>query len=133
MTQFRILSLNLLRVISGFLLLQHGLQKLFGLLGSDGVTLMSRSGAAGTLEFFGGIAMIVGLGTQPVAFILSGLLAFAYFIGHASDGFWPIQNGGELAALFSFVFLFLAGNGGGDFSVDGWLRRRAEGSEPRAG
>ena len=93
---------------------------------------MSRSGAAGTLEFFGGIAMIVG-GTQPVAFILSGLLAFAYFLGHASDGFWPIQNGGELAVLFSFVFLFLAGNGGGDISVDGWLRRRAEGSESRAG
>ena len=133
MTQFRNLSLNLLRVISGFLLLQHGLQKLFGLLGRDAVALMSLPGVAGTLEFFGGVAMIVGLGTQPVAFILSGLLAFAYFIGHASDGFWPIQNGGELAVLFSFVFLFLSSNGGGDFSIDGWLRRRAENSETRAG
>lgn len=132
MTQFRNLSLNLLRVISGFLLLQHGLQKLFGLLGRDAVALMSLPGAAGTLEFFGGIAMIVGLGTQPVAFILSGLLAFAYFMGHASDGFWPIQNRGELAALYSFVFLFLSGNGGGNFSIDGWLRRRAENSETRA-
>ena len=133
MTQFRNLSLNLLRVISGFLLLQHGLQKLFGLLGRDAVDLMSRAGVAGTLEFFGGIAMIVGLGTQPVAFILSGLLACAYFIGHASDGFWPIQNRGELAVLYSFVFLFLSGNGGGDFSIDGWLRRRAEISETRTG
>jgi putative oxidoreductase len=132
MTQFRHISLNLLRVMSGFFLLQHGLQKLFGLLGRDAVTLLSPSGAAGVLEFTGGIALIVGLATQPVAFILSGLLAFAYFLGHASGGFWPIQNGGELAALFSFVFLFLAANGGGEFSIDGWLRRRAEGSDAGA-
>ena len=133
MTQFRNISLNLLRAVSGFLLLQHGLQKIFGLLGRDAVPLMSLGGVAGTLECLGGIALIVGLGTKPVAFILSGMLAFAYFIGHASDGFWPIQNGGELAALYSFLFLFLSGNGGGDFSIDGWLRRRAEASGASAG
>ena len=133
MTQFRNISLNLLRAVSGFLLLQHGLQKIFGLLGRDAVPLMSLGGVAGTLECLGGIALIVGLGTRPVAFILSGMLAFAYFIGHASDGFWPIQNGGELAALYSFLFLFLSANGGGDFSIDGWLRRRAEASGASAG
>ncbi len=133
MNQFRNLSFNLLRIVSGFLLLQHGLQKTFALLGSDGVALMSRSGLAGVLEFTGGIALIVGLGTRPVAFVLSGLMAFAYFLAHAPRGFWPIQNGGELPALFSFVFLFLAGNGGGDFSIDGWLRRRAESSKAKAG
>ena len=133
MNQFRNLSFNLLRIVSGFLLLQHGLQKTFALLGSDGVALMSRSGFAGMLEFVGGIALIIGLGTQPVAFVLSGLMAFAYFLAHAPRGFWPIQNGGELAALFSFVFLFLAGNGGGDFSIDGWLRRRAESSKAKTG
>ena len=133
MTQFRNISLNLLRAVSGFLLLQHGLQKIFGLLGRDAVPLMSLGGGAGTLECLGGIALIVGLGTRPVAFILSGLLAFAYFIGHASDGFWPIQNRGELAALYSFLFLFLSANGGGDFSIDGWLRRRAEASGASAG
>lgn len=133
MTQFRNISLNLLRAVSGFLLLQHGLQKIFGLLGRDAVPLMSLGGVAGTLECLGGIALIVGLGTRPVAFILSGLLAFAYFIGHASDGFWPIQNRGELAALYSFLFLFLSANGGGDFSIDGWLRRRAEASGASAG
>ena len=133
MNQIGSLSLNLLRIISGFLLLQHGLQKIFALLGSDGVALMSRSGFAGMLEFVGGIALIIGLGTQPVAFVLSGLMAFAYFLAHAPRGFWPIQNGGELAALFSFVFLFLAGNGGGDFSIDGWLRRRAESSKAKTG
>ena len=126
MTKFRTLSLNLLRAVSGFLLLQHGLQKLFGLLGRDAAPLMSLSGVAGVLEFFGGLALIVGLGTRPVAFVLSGQLAVAYFMVHAGRGFWPIQNGGELAALYSFVFLYLSANGGGDFSIDGWLRRRKQ-------
>jgi len=124
MKRFQAVSLNLLRIIAGFLLLQHGLQKLFGLLGRDAVELASLSGLAGALEFFGGIAVIVGLGTKPVAFILSGELAVAYFMAHAPQGFWPILNRGELAALYSFVFLFLSASGGGNFSVDGWLRER---------
>ena len=124
MMKFQAVSLNLLRIIAGFLLLQHGLQKLFGLLGRDAVELASLSGLAGALEFFGGIAVIAGLGTKPVAFILSGQLAVAYFMAHAARGFWPIENRGELAVLYSFVFLFLSASGGGDFSADGWLRER---------
>ena len=120
MKRFQAVSLNLLRIIAGFLLLQHGLQKLFGLLGRAAAELAS----IGALEFFGGIAVIVGLGTKPVAFILSGELAVAYFMVHAPQGFWPILNRGELAALYSFVFLFLSASGGGNFSVDGWLRER---------
>ncbi len=124
MKRFQAVSLNLLRIIAGFLLLQHGLQKLFGFLGREAVELMSLPGVAGALEFFGGIAVIVGLGTKPVAFILSGELAVAYFMAHAPQGFWPILNRGELAALYSFVFLFLSASGGGNYSVDGWLRER---------
>ncbi len=118
------MTLNLLRIVAGFLLLQHGLQKLFGLLGREAVTLVSLSGIAGVLEFFGGVAILIGLATRPVAFVLSGLLAAAYFMVHAGKGFWPIQNGGELAALFSFVFLYLSTMGGGNFSIDGWLANR---------
>ena len=117
------ITLNLLRIVTGFLLLQHGLQKLFGLLGREAVVLNSLSGVAGVLEFFGGIAIIIGLATRPIAFLLSGLLAAAYFMAHAGKGFWPIQNGGELAALYSFLFLYLSTRGGGDFSIDGWLRK----------
>ena len=133
MKNFQNLSLTLLRAVSGFLLLQHALQKLFGLLGRDALPLFSMGGVAGVLEFFGGLALIVGLGTRPVAFLLSGMLAAAYFIVHAGGGFWPIQNGGELAALYSFLFLYLSANGGGDFSIDGWLRNRGESSEAAGG
>lgn len=125
-------TLNLLRVIAGFLLLQHGLQKLFGLLGRDAAPLVSLSGLAGVLEFFGGLAIIIGLCTRPTAFLLSGLLAVAYLTVHAGRGFWPIQNGGELAALYSFIFLYLSAKGGGDFSVDGWLRNRHRASSTNA-
>ena len=104
--------------------MQHGLQKLFGLLGREAIEPASLPGVAGALEFFGGIAVIVGLGTKPVAFILIGRVAVAYFMAHAPQGFWPILNRGELAALYSFVFLFLSASGGGKFSVDGWLRER---------
>ncbi len=133
MKNFQNLSLTLLRAVSGFLLLQHALQKLFGMLGRDALPLLSMGGVAGTLEFFGGLALIVGLGTRPVAFLLSGLMAAAYFIVHAGQGFWPIQNGGEIAALYSFVFLYLSANGGGDFSIDGWLRSRRETSQAAGG
>jgi putative oxidoreductase len=78
---------------------------------------------AGLFELFGGLLLLVGLFTRPVAFLLSGLMAFAYFIAHAPRGFWPIVNGGELAALYCFVFLYLAAAGGGPWSVDGWARR----------
>lgn len=118
-------TLNLLRIVTALFFMQHGAQKLFGWLGGRGpVELFSMMGLAGVLEFFGGLLIVVGLFTRPVAFVLSGQMAVAYFMAHAPQGFWPIQNRGELAALFSFVFLFLAAHGGGGFSIDGLLRAR---------
>ena len=118
--------LSILRVIAGFLFIQHGAQKLFGFLSSNpGATppLLSLVGVAGILEFFGGLFILVGLFTRPVAFILSGLMAVAYFMAHAPRGFWPLQNGGELAAFYSFFFLYMSAAGGGPWSLD-FLRRR---------
>jgi len=80
-------------------------------------------GTAGVLETFGGLALLVGLYTRPVAFVLAGEMAVAYFMSHGSRGFWPILNRGELAALYSFVFLYLSAAGGGPLSLDAWLRR----------
>lgn len=115
--------LSVLRIITAFLLLQHGTAKLFGfphVAYFDNLQVFSLIGFAGILEFAGGILLLVGLFTRPVAFVLSGLLAFAYFIGHASKGFvlMPTLNGGESAVLFCFVFLFLAAAGGGAWSID---------------
>jgi putative oxidoreductase len=125
--------LSVLRIVAAFLLLQHGLQKVFGVLvptpapgapSSHGTfTFFSLMGVAGILEFMGGLLILLGLFTRPAAFILSGLLAVAYFKSHAPGGFWPILNRGELAALYSFVFLYLAAAGGGEWSLDRLLRR----------
>ena len=79
-----------------------GLKSYFGVLGRDAVEIVSRSGVTGVLEFFGGMAIIVGICTRQVAFVLSGLMAAAYWIAHGTEAFWPIVNGGELAALFCF-------------------------------
>ncbi len=112
--------LNLLRIMTGFMFTAHGAQKMFGVLGRDAKPIASLLGVAGALEFFGGILIIVGLFTRPVAFILSGLMACAYWMRFGTEAFLPIVNKGELAALYCFVFLFLAGHGGGSFSIDGW-------------
>lgn len=122
-------ALNLLRIVAGFLFWQHGAQKLFGVMGRDApVEFFSILGLAGILETVGGILLVLGLFTRPVAFILSGQMAWAYFSSHAPGGFWPIVNRGELAALYSFLFLYFAARGGGGFSVDGLFRalRRRE-------
>jgi putative oxidoreductase len=87
---------------------------------------MSQTWIGGVLEFYGGVAMLLGLFTQPVAFILSGEMAVAYFQFHQSGGAWPIQNHGEAAVLLCFIFLFFAANGAGSWSVDGFLRRRRQ-------
>ena len=127
-------ALSLLRIIAGFLIMQHGLQKVFGLLPAPpqpgapppppfAFNPMSLMGVAGLIELIGGILLIVGLFTRPAAFILSGLLAVAYFMAHAPGGFWPVLNRGELAVLYSFVFLYLAAAGGGPWSLDALLRR----------
>jgi len=119
--------LSILRIIAGFLILQHGLQKVFGFPAGPQPQptppLLSMMGFVGILELVGGILLIIGLFTRPAAFILSGLLAVAYFMAHAPGGFWPVLNKGELAALYSFVFLYLAVAGGGEWSLDRMLRR----------
>jgi putative oxidoreductase len=117
---------SVLRIVTGFLLIAHGAQKLFGFLAPPGMpaaTLGSLMWVAGVLEFFGGLLFLIGLFTRPVAFILSGLLAVAYFTAHAPGGFWPLQNKGELAVLYCFVFLFFAVAGGGEWAVDRLIRR----------
>jgi putative oxidoreductase len=118
--------LSVLRLVAAFLFMAHGTQKWLGFPVPRGspTTLLSLSGAAGVLELAGGALLLVGLFTRPVAFILSGLMAFAYFIAHAPAGFWPIVNRGELAALYAFLFLYLAAAGGGPWSLDRWLRHR---------
>ena len=119
--------LSVLRIVTAFLMMQHGAQKLFGFpagaQAAPAQPLMSLMGFVGILEFFGGLLLLVGLFTRPVAFILSGLLAVAYFMAHAPQGFWPVLNKGELAALYSFVFLYLAVAGGGSWSIDYCWRR----------
>ncbi|MBI2956938.1 MAG: DoxX family protein [Acidobacteria bacterium] len=118
------LTLNLLRIIAGFLFLQHGAQKLFGVLGrEEPVQLVSLIGLAAVLEFFGGLLILFGVFTRPVAFVLAGEMAVAYWMVHGPRAFWPIMNQGELAALYCFVFLFLFTHGGGNVSVDTWLRK----------
>lgn len=87
---------------------------------------MSRFGVAGVLEFFGGALIVLGLFTQPVAFVLSGEMAVAYFWMHVprGDSLWPWVNRGEVAAVYCFVFLFLAASGGGSFSLEGLMKRK---------
>jgi putative oxidoreductase len=109
----------LLRIVAGFLFFQHGLPKLFGGFGQAiPAELLSQMGLAGIIEVIGGAMIALGLFTSPVAFIASGEMAVAYFQAHAPRGFWPIVNGGELAALYSFVFLYLAAAGSGKWSID---------------
>lgn len=120
--------LSVLRIVSAYLLVQHGSAKLFGfphVAFFDNLQIVSLLGAAGIIEFFGGILLLIGLFTRPVAFVLSGQLAFAYFLGHAPKGFVlaPSLNQGEAAVLFSFVFLFIAAAGAGPWSIDVWRRR----------
>jgi putative oxidoreductase len=115
----------LMRFIVGFLFIFHGLQKILGMYGGQVVPMMSRAWFAGMIELVGGVLVMVGLFTTPVAFICSGEMAAAYFLAHYPKAFWPIENGGELAALYCFVFLYLASRGGGPLSVDRLVRRKA--------
>jgi putative oxidoreductase len=122
-------ALSVLRIIAGLLIIQHGMGKLLGFPAFPAyanVQLMSLSGAAGVIELIGGALLILGLWTQPVAFILSGELAFAYFIGHmfkAAPVFHPLLNGGTLAALYCFTFLYLATAGAGPWSLDATMKK----------
>jgi putative oxidoreductase len=125
--------LSLLRIVTALLLLQHGTAKLFGfphVAMFDGLKLFSLVGVAGILEFLGGLLLLLGLFTRPVAFILSGEMAAAYFIAHAQKSFFPILNGGELAVLYCFVLLYLAAAGGGAWSLGRRNERIRDGSRP---
>jgi putative oxidoreductase len=118
-----------LRIGAGALFMQHGLQKLFGLFGGLGAPgaaapLMSQMGLAGVLELVGGLLLIVGFLTRPVAFILLGEMLYAFFTVHAPQGGAPLQNGGELALLYAVIFTFLLANGSGPVSLDRVLFRR---------
>ncbi len=118
--------LSALRIVAAFCFMQHGTQKMFGFPVAQRYEyeLFTMAGAAGFLEVFGGALLLVGLFTRPTAFVLSGLMAFAYFIAHAPRGFWPYANGGELAAVYAFLFLYLAFAGGGEWSLDRLRGRR---------
>lgn len=113
--------LSILRIVTGLLFVAHGTAKLLAfphVAMFDGLQLFSLVGLAGVLELVGGILIIIGLCTHYAAFILSGFMAVAYFMAHASQSFHPILNGGELAALYCFVFLYLAAAGPGPWSID---------------
>lgn len=122
----------LLRIGAGLLFMQHGGQKLFGWLGGFGgqagatAELFSMMGLAGVLEFFGGLLIVLGLFTRPVALLVALQMVTAHFMAHQPQGGFPMQNGGELALLFALVFTFLFANGSGPLSVDRlWAARRS--------
>lgn len=118
--------LGALRMLTGILFACHGAQKLFGVFGGmpPGVP-KAFIWTAGSLEFFGGLLVAVGLFARITAFLLSGMMAIAYFSGHATHGFFPIVNGGELAILYCWIFLYMAAAGPGAWALDGLRNRRA--------
>ncbi len=121
LSRYQPYGLSVLRIVSALLFMLHGTQKLFAFpVGrSPGpVDYFSLMGLAGVLEVVGGLALLVGLFTRPVAFVLSGLAAFAYWMGHAPRDLFPVNNGGDAAILFCFVFLYLVAAGPGPWSVD---------------
>jgi putative oxidoreductase len=118
---------SLARIMIGFTFSLHGYQKFFGWFGGHKFPVTSLLGVAGALETFGGALIILGLFTSPIAFLLSGEMAFGYFRTHAPQGFWPLMNGGnngELAVFYSFFFLWLASSGAGPISLDRLLGRK---------
>jgi putative oxidoreductase len=119
--------LSVMRIVFAFLFMQHGGQKLFDFpIAKAGapLELYSLMTVAGVLEFVGGLLLLLGLFTRPVAFFLAGEMAVAYFMSHFPKGFWPIANRGELAVMFCFAYLYLAAAGGGPWSLDRILRNR---------
>jgi putative oxidoreductase len=122
--------LSILRIVAAFLFIQVGTAKLFAfpgaiMPGGGTAPLSSLPGIAGALETFGGLLLLVGLFTRPVAFLLSGEMAFAYFIGHAPQGFWPVLNMGTDAVFYAFLWLYISSAGAGPWSLDAIVRRRA--------
>jgi putative oxidoreductase len=122
--------LSLLRIIVALLFLQHGLEKFFGFPAAGPRHLSPLLVAAASLETVGGLLLLIGLFTRPVAFLLSGEMAFAYFLSHAPRGFYPVANGGDPAILFCFVFFYLFFAGAGIWSLDYAWRSPAGGLSP---
>jgi putative oxidoreductase len=122
--------LSILRIVAGLLFIQYGTTKLFAwpaavVPGGGTVPLMSLGGAASAIELVGGLLMLIGLFTRPTAFILSGEMAFAYFIGHAAHMWWaPVVNMGAVAVLFCFLWLYISAAGPGPWSLDAMKRKR---------
>jgi putative oxidoreductase len=115
--------LSVLRIVAAFLFMQFGTAKLFAfpaaiMPGGGTAPIASLVGVASILETFGGLCLLLGLFTRPVAFIVAGEMAFAYFLGHAPNGFWPVLNQGHPAILFCFLWLYLSAAGPGPWSLD---------------
>jgi putative oxidoreductase len=126
MAKFGPQTYALLRIVAGFLFLWHGTQKLFGFPGgSSGDRPFHITYIAGPIEFFGGLLLMLGLFTRPVAFLCSGLMASAYWMSHGTRALLPIENRGELAALYCFLFLFLSAQGSGIWSLDALRGRKS--------
>jgi len=118
--------LSVLRIVTGLLFFQHGMQKLFSfpMRTAAAPELISLLGVQGCLEIVGGLLILLGLFTRPVAFVLAGDMAVAYFIAHFPKDFFPARNGGDAAILYCFVFLYLTAAGGGPWSIDAQRQRR---------
>ncbi len=123
LSTFQPFALSLLRIVIGFTFSFHGIQKVLGLYGGHRMPPLSLLGVAGYLELFGGLLIFVGLLTRPISFVLSGLMAVAYFMQHAPSAFLPVLNRGELAVLYCFIFFYLFAAGAGPLSLDSLLRR----------
>jgi putative oxidoreductase len=119
-------ALSILRIVAALIFMEHGTQKLLGFPPSDspGPPLFSLLGLGGVLELFGGLLLALGLFTRPVAFVLSGMMAVAYWMAHAPQSLFPALNGGDAAILYCFVFLYLVFAGGGAWSLDHAVRSR---------
>jgi len=115
-------ALSVMRMVIGLTFMSHGLQKVLGLFGGKPLPISSLVGFGGYLELIGGILILVGLFTRPVAFVLCGEMAVAYFRAHAPQGLWPIVNHGELAVVYCFVFFYLIFSGAGPLSLDRVIR-----------
>jgi len=124
LSSFRSSALGLLRIVSALIFFAHGTQKILGFPASDkSPEMFSLSWTAGMLELVGGFLLIIGLFSRPVAFVLSGLMAFAYWMAHAPRSIYPILNGGDAAILYCFIFLYIVFAGPGRWSIDAMTGR----------
>jgi putative oxidoreductase len=132
MARYTEIAFALMRFVVGVLFACHGAQKVFGVLGGQAMIRSPLIVAAGVIELACGVLVAIGLLTRPAAFIASGEMAVAYFKAHAFKGLWPIQNKGEAAVIFCFLFLFIAAHGAGRYSIDALVRRGQGAVEKRS-